>query len=64
MKKLFTLVLLGTMFSLAACESKKADEGTMSDSASTEMGTTMSDTSMMAPDTTMMMDTTAMDSAR
>lgn len=63
MKKLFTLVLLGTMFSLAACESKKAEEGS-ADSTMMSAPATM-DTGMMAPaDTMMMMDTTAMDSAR
>jgi protein involved in sex pheromone biosynthesis len=61
MKKLFTLVLLGTMFSLAACESKKAEEGTESTDMSAPATT---DTTMMAPDTTMMMDTTAMDTVK
>ncbi len=56
MKKLFTVVLLGTMVSLAACESKKA-ETTSTDS--TAMMST--DTAAMSAATdTMMTDSTGM----
>lgn len=61
MKKLFTVVLLGTMVSLAACESKKA-ETTSTDTTSTMMA----DTSAMgaAMDTTMATDTAAADTTK
>ncbi len=56
MKKLFTVVLLGTMVSLAACESKKA-ETTSTDTTAMTMDTAASAAAM---DTTMAMDTSAM----
>jgi|GEM_PF-2814318 len=56
MKKLFTVVLLGTMVSLAACESKKA-ETTSTDSTAMMMDTAASAAAM---DTTMAMDSSAM----
>lgn len=60
MKKLFTVVLLGTMVSLAACESKKA-ETTTSDTTTMMMDTSASAAAM---DTTMGMDTMSADTTR
>lgn len=60
MKKLFTVVLLGTMVSLAACESKKA-ETTSTDTTAMSMDTAASAAAM---DTTMSMDTMAADTTK
>lgn len=61
MKKLFTVVLLGTMVSLAACESKKAETTSTDTTAAMSVDTAASAAAM---DTTMATDTAAADTTR